>query len=134
MTDSELKKNDFEDELNFLLEEFKICINVQMHFNDMLLKLRTLVITFIVSIFGTAAYLLSQNLFVNIFNLQIHSSVFIVLFGIILSIGVCMLDYCYYYKMLKGAVKRSYNIKKNLRKKRIILSNYLTYHLKFVML
>ena len=105
------KKSDFDDEYKFLLEEFKICVNVQMHFNDMLLKIRTLVITFIISIFGTAAFLLSQDLYFNIFNFPLHSSVFIILFGIVLSLGICILDYFYYYKMLIGAVQRSYDIK-----------------------
>ncbi len=111
MSELEPKKSDFGDNFNFLLEEFKICIKVQMHFNDMLLKIRTLVITFIVSIFGTAAYLLSQILDINIFGFPIHISAFIVLFGIILSLGIFVLDYFYYYKMLIGAVERSYDIK-----------------------
>lgn len=101
----------FKDEMEFLKEEFKLSVDVQMHFNDMLMKMRTLVITFIITIFGAAAYLLKERIHVKIINYQIHPSAFIVLFGVILSIGVFVMDYFYYYKMLIGAVNRSYDIK-----------------------
>jgi hypothetical protein len=99
-------KNSIE-ETKLILEEWKTVIQTQMHFNDMIMKMRTTGISVVLAVFGAAAYSLQYNkLYLTISGYSFHASVLIIAFGLGMLVGVFSLDYFYYYKMLLGAVKR----------------------------
>lgn len=82
-----------------------------MHFNDMIMKMRTTGITIVLAFFGAASIALQYDkMYLSIFNFSFHASVLIIISGLILLVGVFVLDYFYYYKMLRGAVNRGYQI------------------------
>jgi len=112
-------RNEIE-ELKILLEEWKVVIQTQMHFNDMIMKMRTTVVSVVLAVFGAAAYSLQhKNLMLEICNIKFHAAVPIIGFGLAMLIGIFVLDYFYYYKMLLGAVKRSYQIDDYYKNKEI---------------
>ena len=99
------------EEKKIILEEWKTVIQTQMHFNDMIMKIRTAGISLLVTLFGAAAYSLQYNeVGLQICGSFIHGSIFIVIFGLTFMSGILILDYFYYFKMLIGAVKRGYEI------------------------
>ena len=98
-------------ETSLILEEWKTVIQTQMHFNDMIMKMRTTGVSIVLAVFGAAAYSLQYDkLILTISNYSFHASVLVVAFGLGMLVGVFGLDYFYYYKMLLGAVKRGYEI------------------------
>lgn len=106
-----MSKNISSEEVKIVLEEWKVVIQTQMHFNEMIMKMRTTAVSVVLTIFGAAAYSLQHpNLNLNIRSQNFHASVLIVFLGVAMLCSVFILDYCYYNKMLIGAVKRSYEI------------------------
>lgn len=108
------------EETNLILEEWKTVIQTQMHFNDMIMKMRTTGISIVLAVFGAAAYSLQYDkLYLTICGYSFHASVLIITFGLGMLIGVFGLDYFYYYKMLIGAVKRGYEIDETYKNRRV---------------
>ena len=56
-----LKKDSKETDKKLLLEAWKEVVNVQMHFNDMEMKIRSLAVTVITAISGAIGYLLKDS-------------------------------------------------------------------------
>ena len=100
------------EQLPHIIEEWKIVIKTQMHFNDLLIKVRTATLTVALAVFGAAGYsILSKDtipLTIDQISWTFHPSIFIISSGIIILISMFMIDYKYYFPMLKGAVKRGY--------------------------
>lgn len=109
MNDFKMRKNkNTTEETRLILEEWKTVIQTQMHFNDMLMRMRTTGVSIALAVFGAAAYSLQYDkLYLRIGNISFHASVLIIAFGLGMLVGVFCLDYFYYYKMLLGAVQRA---------------------------
>jgi uncharacterized membrane protein YwzB len=114
------EKEDSTRGIKLILEEWKVVIQTQMHFNEMLMQMRTAGVTIVLAVFGAAAYSLQYDkLFLTISTYRFHVSVLIIAFGLGMLLGVFCLDYFYYYKMLLGAVERGYEIDKAFKDKSI---------------
>lgn len=108
------------EETKLILEEWKTVIQTQMHFNDMIMKMRTTGVSIVLAVFGASAYSLQYDeLILTICNYSFHASVLVIAFGLGMLVGVFGLDYFYYYKMLIGAVKRGYEIDKAYRNRQV---------------
>ncbi|VVB51500.1 Uncharacterised protein [uncultured archaeon] len=106
------------DDTKLILDEWKTVIETQMHFNEMIMTMRTTGVSVVLAVFSAAAYSFQYNLMMNFIGLKtVHVAFFIVLFGIGMMIGIFILDYFYYYKMLLGAVERGYQIDKSYENK-----------------
>jgi hypothetical protein len=114
------KQNESIEGTKLILEEWKIVIQTQMHFNDMIMKMRTTGVSIVLAVFGAAAYSLQYDkLMLTICGHSFHASVLVILFGLGMLIGVFGLDYFYYYKMLLGAVKRGDEIDEAYKNRRV---------------
>jgi len=101
-----------------VLEEWKTVIETQMHFNDMIMRLRTTGISIVLAFFGAASISLQYSqLYLKFTYFSFHAAVLIIASGLILLISIFVLDYCYYYKMLLGAVERGYQIDRAYKEK-----------------
>ena len=94
------------DDLKLIIEQWKTVISVQMHFNDMIAKIRQVAATVG---FGGTAYIItkSSDNFEIAFSIYIieftnKSILFIALFIFIISI--LLVDRFYYFKMLISSV------------------------------
>ena len=98
------------EQLHHIIEEWKVVIQTQMHFNDLLMKIRTATMSVVLSIFGAAGYsmLMIDTSSSNFMGWAFHPSALIISAGITLSVSMLIIDFKYYYKMLLGAVKRGY--------------------------
>jgi len=87
------------------LEVWKKAIDTQMHFNELIIRNRTLAMSFVSTLFGIAIYLLTfLDLTIRIYKWNVHISIFIITFEIIFIGAYFYLDYNYYLKLLIGAV------------------------------
>lgn len=101
---SSMSDNDFKN----ALEEWKIVVKTQMHFNEMLMKIRAGVVSVVYAVFGAGAYALQfKELWIVIGGIKVHASFGLVVVGILILIGIFYLDYKYYYRMLIGATNRA---------------------------
>ncbi len=109
------------------LEIWKIAINTQMHFNDLIMKIRAIVTSLITAIFGASALSLRDiELVVPLFNREVHISVFIISAGLIFLIAYWILDFCYYFPLLLGAVECSEKIENEIGHKYLNLTQMIS--------
>ena len=102
-----LKKDEKENDKKLLLEVWEQCVDVQMHFNDMEMKIRSLAVTVITAISGAIGYLLKENIY--------HQFIIILSFiGIAAWLCFYLMDRFMYHKLLIGAVNSGINIEKRL--------------------
>ncbi|MFC1755757.1 hypothetical protein ACFL96_20600 [Thermoproteota archaeon] len=104
---NEQKKESKEDkkELDHIISVWKVAINTQMHFNDLLIKMRTTVISIILAVFGASVIALKDiNFKFEIFDCKVHASVVILGIGCVFLFTQFILDFFYYFKLLLGAV------------------------------
>jgi hypothetical protein len=99
-----------------LLEEWKKTIDVQMHFNDLIMRNRQILMTAVLAVFGAAAFSLQfPNLILDIWSWKFHAAASIILFGLGLLLSMFFLDYRYYFQLLLGSVARGEAIEKMLQ-------------------
>jgi len=99
---------------HILLEAWKEVVNVQMHFNDMEMKIRSLAVTVIAAISGAIGYLCKEGVD--------HQEEFIVLLAFVgVAAWLCfyLMDRFMYHKLLVGAVKSGINLENELKKQGI---------------
>lgn len=101
-----------EQKMNVILEEWKHVTNVQMHFNDMIIRMRTLALSVVITVFGAGGFAIAahRDQFVTLYGRELHVSAFVVTFGLILWLTIFIIDYWYYYKLLIGSVRRGNEI------------------------
>jgi hypothetical protein len=101
------------DEINVILKEWEIVVQTQMHFNDLIMKVRSATISVVLAVFGAAGYSLQfGNLDLVIASIKFHASVLVITSGLLFLIGMFVLDYFYYFKTLKGAVEKGNEFEK----------------------
>ncbi|MFA5093329.1 MAG: hypothetical protein WC543_05255 [Candidatus Omnitrophota bacterium] len=89
-----------------LIEIWKEAVEVQMHFNDLLIKMRTTVISIILAVFGGAAIAVKEiNWYVNFLGFDLRLSAAVVGLGMLFLSVQYIIDRYYYFPLLLGAVK-----------------------------
>jgi len=90
----------------YLVELWKEAIETQMHFNDLLIKMRTTVTSIILAVFGAAAITLKepQQWYVQILNKDIRLGALVMGIGVVFLIVQFIIDAGYYFPLLLGAV------------------------------
>ena len=97
-------------QLSYIMKEWEIVIQTQMHFNDLLMKMRTATLSIVLAIFGAAGYsiLSKETYLLTINDFSFHPSVIIISAGLVLLFSMFIMDYFYYFRLLVGAVKRGW--------------------------
>jgi hypothetical protein len=84
-------------------------IDVQMHFNEMVMRVRNLAVTLILAVFGAAAYSMQNPYFIHIFG-EVHIAALIIAFGLAAWASLWVMDLWHFHLLLRGAVKFSTDI------------------------
>lgn len=108
MSENQPLKDPLPENVKWIFDEYKLVLETQMHFNEMLLRYRSLAFTVIPAFGGLAAFILG-----NVINAKVG-----LLFGSTLLgvwIAVFLVDYLYYFRMLLGAVRRSKEMEDEIR-------------------
>lgn len=94
-------------ENDHVVTQWQTIITTQMHFNDMILRVRAIGSSVVLAAYGAAAISLGQypNAYITILNEFIHISVVVLFFALSLLLSIFLMDFTYYYKLLIGIVE-----------------------------
>jgi FMN phosphatase YigB (HAD superfamily) len=114
-----------EDEYKTCLDIWKKVIDVQMHFNEIEMKIRNLALTLLTAVIGTSGLLLKERIFISLVVSQIPLATMVLLGGIVGWIAFYMMDYHWYHRLLYGAINQGMFIENRLKSKypEIMLTN-----------
>ncbi len=88
-------------DLDYFMEEWKVTIQTQMHFNDLIIKFRSIVLSVVIGI-STISIAMYKN-----FGFT-EEILIIILIGVFFFWICCfLLDYGYYHQLLMGSVKHA---------------------------
>ena len=100
-------------ELSNIIKIWKTIIEVQKHFNDIAIRLRSIAITLFTFFIAAMGFSVKEGVYIIICNLSIPLGTFIGLLGIIPIWGFYFMDRHWYHRFLKAAVKKGEEIEKN---------------------
>ena len=104
-----------EERLKHVREVWKVAMDTQMHFNDLLMKMRTTVISIILAVFGASALVVKDipKPLVDIWGWKLHISSIVLFVGILFLVCQYYIDRFYYFKLLLGEVEFTRKIDKD---------------------
>lgn len=98
--------------LKLVVDTWKHCVGVQMHFNDISMKIRTLYFTVLAAAMGLIGVVQDKRINVPTPPIAIDLALFVVAFLIPLSMLFYFLDRFWYHRLLLGAVGHCADIEK----------------------
>lgn len=106
-----------EDDLALKIEVWKKVVDVQMHFNDLCLKVRNFAVSILGALLGAAtiAYRFAGQ--VEVLSLKIPAASIFVGISIIVWLAFFLMDRYWYHELLKGAVHHGQEIECLLRER-----------------
>ncbi len=82
-------------------QEWKTVIETQMHFNDLIIRFRAIVLTAMITLAGASVVLQQAD------KIEKSSSIMVVSFLLALWITAFVMDYFYYHRLLLGSVAQA---------------------------
>ena len=95
---------------NHTFDEYKLSIETQMHFNEILMKFRSFGIAAVVAIYSYAITRDLSNVPLSLQLVQVSQAQLVACAGVFLAIGFAAIDFLYFFPLLLGAVDRSTTI------------------------
>jgi len=102
----EANKTSSLEESQLIMSAWTKIVDTQMHFNEMVMKVRSLAITLILAAFGAAAYSVQAPLFLGVYGAHVHIAFFIIIFGLTGWVALWVMDLGHFHKLLRGAVTK----------------------------
>jgi hypothetical protein len=90
-----------------IIEIWKTIVGVQMHFNDIGMRIRSMFVTILLALFASIGFLLDRGLVLEIGRIDVQFATLIPLFGIFGALLFYFIDRYWYHRLLVGAVKHS---------------------------
>jgi len=88
-----------------IIDVWKTIVEVQQHFNDISMRIRSMFVTILLALFASIGFLLDKNLSLRVSSFTIRFSTLIPLFGIVGTYLFYFIDrYWWYHRLLIGAV------------------------------
>ena len=104
------------DEAQLVFSVWTKIVDCQMHFNDMVMRVRGLAVTLLLAAFGAAAYSLQSPVFLSVFGRSVHISFFVIVFGLAGWIALWLMDLGHFHKLLRGAVNKGIEVETSYKK------------------
>lgn len=95
-----------------IIEVWKAVIDVQIHFNDIGMRIRGMFVTIILALFASLGFLLDKKIGLQAGRLVIQFAVVVPLFGVLGTYLFYFMDRYWYHRLLTGAVKQGIAIEK----------------------
>jgi hypothetical protein len=108
------------EEAELILSTWTKTVDTQMHFNEMVMKVRSLAITLLLASFGAAAYSLQTPQFLTVSGRPVHVAAFIIAFGLVGWVALAVVDLQHFHKLLRGTVAFGMRLEK-IYKEHIVL-------------
>ncbi len=93
------------EQLKSVLDMWQKTIDVQMHFNDLELRVRNYAVTVLAALLGLGGYALKEGLQTSIFGHPISVATVILLLSILPWLAFYIMDRLWYHRLLLGAVQ-----------------------------
>ena len=93
-----------------ILDTWKAIVDVQMHFNDIGMRIRSMFVTILLALFASIGFLLDKKLSLELGRLNILFATLVPLFGIFGTMLFYFVDRYWFHRLLKGAVNHAIKI------------------------
>jgi hypothetical protein len=98
------------DQRKQIIDIWKTIVDVQQHFNDISMRIRSMFITILLALFASIGFLLDKKLSLKIGILNIQFATLLPLFGIFGTYLFYSMDRYWYHRLLVGSVKHAIKI------------------------
>lgn len=99
-----------------IVEIWKTIVEVQKHFNDIEMRIRSMFVTILLALFASIGFLMDKNIFLNFGQVKLSFATLIPLFGIFGTWLFYFIDRYWYHRLLVGAVNHAITIEKKYKK------------------
>lgn len=99
-----------------LMTAWEKTVEVQQHFNQLEMEIRRFAITVVVATIGAAGVVAKDSLFLTLCGARVSIASVLVLTGAVAWIAFGTVDYHWYHRLLKGAVKHGEHLELLLQK------------------
>jgi len=106
MTDEERKQ---------VIEIWKTIVDVQKHFNDISMRIRSMFITILLALFASVGFLLDKKLSLRISAVNIQFATLVPIFGVLGTYLFYFIDRYWYHRLLVGSVRHAITIEKKYK-------------------
>jgi hypothetical protein len=93
-----------------IIEVWKTVVQVQQHFNDISMRIRSMFVTILLALFASIGFLYGKDLKLEIWKIDIQFAVLVPLFGIFGTYLFYFIDRYWYHRLLVGSVRHAINI------------------------
>ena len=105
------------DEKSQVVEIWKTTIEVQKHFNDISMRIRSIFITALLALLASIGFVLDKKLGIDIAGYKVQFYVMMPLFGIAVTGLFYFIDRYWYHQLLLGSVLHGAELEKNIPRK-----------------
>jgi hypothetical protein len=99
-----------------IIEVWKTIVDVQQHFNDISMRIRSMFVTILLALFASIGFLLEKNYSLQLWKFNVRYSTLIPIFGIVGTYLFYFIDRYWYHRLLVGAVKHALEIEKKYKR------------------
>ena len=98
-----------------IIDVWRTIVEVQQHFNDIGMRIRSMFITILLALFASLGFLLDKKLNLKIGILNIQFATLMPLFGIGGTYLFYFIDHYSYHRLLKGSVEHALTIERKYK-------------------
>ncbi|NPZ40020.1 hypothetical protein, partial [Pseudomonas aeruginosa] len=98
-----------------IVEIWKAVVGVQMHFNDISMRIRSMFVTILLALFASLGFLLDKNLGLQVADYYVQFATILPVFGILGAYLFYFIDRYWYHRLLVGSVKQGLSIESKFR-------------------
>src|SRR5215510_5116191 len=89
---------------------WKVVVEVQQHFNDISMRIRSMFVTILLALFASMGFMLDKKFDLQLGELKIQFAVLIPIFGLFGTYLFYFIDRYWYHRLLAGAVRHAVKI------------------------
>jgi sterol desaturase/sphingolipid hydroxylase (fatty acid hydroxylase superfamily) len=97
-----------------VIEVWKTVVEVQQHFNDIGMRIRSMFVTILLALFASIGFIWDKRLALEIGRLNIQIAVIIPLFGVFGTMLFYFIDRYWFHRLLVGSVNHAIEIEKSI--------------------
>lgn len=93
-----------------VIDIWKQIVAVQMHFNEISMRIRGMFVTLLLAFFAAMGFLIDKDMYLNVLGLQIQFAILVSIFAIFATWLFYFIDRYWYHRLLTGSVKHAIGI------------------------
>jgi len=98
-----------------VVEIWKTIVGVQMHFNDIGMRIRNIFVTLLLALLAALGFMIGQDLQLDLIGMRVDFYVLMPLFGVLATYLFYFMDRYWFHRLLVGSVKHGIEIEKKYK-------------------